>query len=204
AQAPGEVDETLLVRYAEESPAGGNHPYYRMAMERMQLSLRWPWDGHAEGDVTRGVGSGRGSSPASCTRSGTTSSHPIGIKCTPRTPSIFLSALIVRTAKRVGGRADEDLGGVLQLVSAPQDPGVSQSAEGRDHLFGVQVEDGLRVLLVSRGRRVAPEAEDIVDSEGRGPEEIRLEADAVSVSRDHLHDRFDAFLQSDQRAGQGG
>ncbi len=39
-QPPGELDETLFVGHAEESSAGGYHPYYRMAMGRLQLSLR--------------------------------------------------------------------------------------------------------------------------------------------------------------------
>src|SRR5207244_5643406 len=57
---------------------------------------------------------------------------------------------------------------------------------------------------VPRARRVAPEAQDVVDAERRGPEQVRLEADAIPVPRDHLHDGLDAFLQYDRGRGQGG
>src|SRR5207245_6148754 len=93
---------------------------------------------------------------------------------------------------------------LLDLVSTSQGPRIPHLSEGRDHFLRAQVEHGLRVFLVPRGRRVAPEAQDVVDAERRGPEQVRLEADAIPVPRDHLHDGLDAFLQYDRGRGQGG
>src|SRR6266516_6575199 len=39
-QSARELDETLLFGHAEEGPAGGNHPDYRVTMERSGLNLR--------------------------------------------------------------------------------------------------------------------------------------------------------------------
>src|SRR5207249_6710682 len=97
-QAAGEIDQALLVRYAEERPRGRNHPYYRVPIGKSQLKVGTRGERISRTRGPHTAVSGRGASPASFTNLGTTPSQPTGIRWTPRTPSTFFRALIVRTA----------------------------------------------------------------------------------------------------------
>ena len=67
-------------------------------------------------------------------------------------------------------------------------------------LGGVQVEDVGAVGVVAEVLVVAGEAEDVVDPEGGGPQDVALQGDAVAVPGHHLQDRLQAHeLDADAR-----
>jgi hypothetical protein len=80
------------------------------------------------------------------------------------------------------------LGGLAYQVVAGQILALLQLTHGVQQGDGVQVEHGLCCGVIAQGGVVAGEAEDVVDAEHGGGEQIGLEGQTVPVAAGHLED----------------
>ena len=68
---------------------------------------------------------------------------------------------------------------------------------------GVQVENGLGLGMVAQLGVVAGEAEQVLNAQGGGAQQVRLQGDAVTVAAGHLEDGGEAGVLQDLAGGHG-
>ena len=81
----------------------------------------------------------------------------------------------------IGGDADGEVGGSADRVS-PDVEAVVKALHKVDEADGVDIEDSGSVRIVSKLGRVACDAEEVVQADGRGAEQVRLNAEDVAVA----------------------
>jgi hypothetical protein len=95
-----------------------------------------------------------------------------------------------RGRERVLDRAEEAVGRRVHGTPGQQDMVVTHGAQRPQQLHAVQVEYRLGRRVVTELRVVAGHHQDVADAEGRRPEQVGLQRDAVAVPAGHLHDRL--------------
>ncbi len=103
-------------------------------------------------------------------------------------------AELERVAERVLGAADVELRRDRHLVAALELGLVAHVLVHLDQVDGVEVVHALGLGVVAEAHVVAGEAEDVLDAEHRGAEDVGLHGQAVTVAAGHLHDRLEAVL----------
>ena len=91
----------------------------------------------------------------------------------------------------VGGHADGEVGAGADGVGADVEA-VIEPAHDVDQADGIDVKDSGGVRIVAQLGRVAGEAEDVVQADGRGAQQVRLDAENVAVAAGVMENRLDA------------
>ncbi len=91
----------------------------------------------------------------------------------------------------VGGDADGEVGAGADGVGADVEA-VIEPAHDVDETDGVDVKDSSRVRIVAQLGRIAGEAEDVVQADGRGAQQIRLDGENIAVAAGVMQDRLNA------------
>ena len=91
----------------------------------------------------------------------------------------------------IGGDADGEVGAGADGVGADVEA-VVEAADDVDQADGVDVEDGSCVRIVAQLGRIAGEAEDVVQADGRGAEQVRLNAEDIAIAAGVVENGFDA------------
>ena len=81
----------------------------------------------------------------------------------------------------VGGDADGEVGAGADGVGADVEP-VVEAADDVDETDGVDVKDSSSVRIIAQLGRVAGEAQDVVQSDGRGPQQVRLNGQNIAIA----------------------
>jgi hypothetical protein len=132
--------------------------------------------------------------------------HWVWMKSTPDLTFLgqALDPPLVGFGKGVGGTADENFGGLVN-VRSPQELGlVAHLFDRPDQLGGVDVEHALGLGVVAELLVIAGQAEQVANSQGRSTQDVGLHGQPVAVPADHLVVGLQAFFDGEQRGGPAG
>lgn len=90
---------------------------------------------------------------------------------------------------RVAGGADIETGGLPEGIAGHVIAAV-QRAGNFDQAGGVRFKDRPGIRMVADGGRVAGQRQDVVYTQGGGPQKLRLQADEIPVPAGQVKDRF--------------
>ena len=96
----------------------------------------------------------------------------------------------------IGGDADGEVGAGADGVGADVEA-VVEAADNVDQADGVDVEDRGGVGIVAQLGRVAGEAEDVAQADGRGAQQVGLDGEQVAVAAGVVQNRLNAGVLLD-------
>ena len=114
---------------------------------------------------------------------------------------LSLEALGLPALRRIDrhvGRADEEVRLAGHLAAGGQFAAIANADRGLDQRAGIEIEHGLGVRLIARGRIVAAQHQKIAQAERRRAEQVALQREAIAVAAGELQHRLDAAALQDR------
>jgi len=96
----------------------------------------------------------------------------------------------------------KEVGFSLEFIACQVVP-LPKTSRCTEQSYMIKIEDRFCFRMVSKGRVISLEKEDILKTEGRGIEDFGLEGESVAIPAREVEDRFNAFLLQEDREREG-